>query len=143
MTDLSELPDEAALLELATQIAVAILDPTPGVGAGRQRRIEFTPLRSLGLTATRVRSARAIELVESALLAIVLGAAGGIEAIFSVLAIHEQVAPPTINLDSPDPQCDLDYVPNASRRQAIRTALSNSFAFGGNNSTLVVRRLVA
>jgi 3-oxoacyl-[acyl-carrier-protein] synthase II len=70
-----------------------------------------------------------------------LGAAGGIEAVFSALAVHEQVAPPTINLVNPDPQCDLDYVPNAARRMKIDVALSNSFGFGGTNGSLVFRRL--
>jgi 3-oxoacyl-[acyl-carrier-protein] synthase II len=70
-----------------------------------------------------------------------LGAAGGIEAIFSVLAIRDQVAPPTINLDHPDPDCDLDYVPHEARRMKIDVVLSNSFGFGGTNSTLVFRKL--
>jgi 3-oxoacyl-[acyl-carrier-protein] synthase II len=70
-----------------------------------------------------------------------LGAAGGIEAIASVLALRDQVSPPTINLDTPDPQCDLDYVPNTARKMAIRTALSNSFGFGGTNGTLIFIRL--
>ncbi len=70
-----------------------------------------------------------------------LGAAGGMEAIASVLAIRDQVSPPTINLDNPDPQCDLDYVPNTARKMAIRTALSNSFGFGGTNGTLIFTRL--
>ena len=66
-----------------------------------------------------------------------LGAAGGIEAIFTILAIRDQVSPPTINLQNPDPQCDLDYVPNTARKMTIRAALSNSFGFGGTNGTLV------
>jgi 3-oxoacyl-[acyl-carrier-protein] synthase II len=70
-----------------------------------------------------------------------LGAAGGIEAVFSVLAIRDQVAPPTINLENQDPQCDLDYVPNSARRMKIEVALSNSFGFGGTNGTLVFARL--
>jgi 3-oxoacyl-[acyl-carrier-protein] synthase II len=70
-----------------------------------------------------------------------LGAAGGVEAIFSILALREQVSPPTINLRTPDPQCDLDYVPNEARRMPIRVALSNSFGFGGTNGTLVFARL--
>ncbi len=69
-----------------------------------------------------------------------LGAAGGVEAVFSVLALVNQVSPPTINLTTPDPQCDLDYVPNAARQMQIRTALSNSFGFGGTNGTLVFTR---
>jgi 3-oxoacyl-[acyl-carrier-protein] synthase II len=70
-----------------------------------------------------------------------LGAAGGVEAIFSILAIRDQVAPPTINLMTPDPECDLDYVPNEARRMRIDTVLSNSFGFGGTNATLAFRRI--
>jgi len=70
-----------------------------------------------------------------------LGAAGGVEAVFSALAIRDQVSPPTINLRNPDPECDLDYVPNEARRMPIRAALSNSFGFGGTNGTLVLSRL--
>ena len=70
-----------------------------------------------------------------------LGAAGGIEAIFSALAIYHQISPPTINLDNQDPQCDLDYVPNEARRMNINVALSNSFGFGGTNGTLVFRKM--
>lgn len=69
-----------------------------------------------------------------------LGAAGGIEAVFSLLALCDQVAPPTINLDHPDPECDLDYVPNAARNMRIDVVLSNSFGFGGTNGTLVFKR---
>jgi 3-oxoacyl-[acyl-carrier-protein] synthase II len=70
-----------------------------------------------------------------------LGAAGGVEAVFSVLAIRDQVSPPTINLKTPDPACDLDYVANTSRKMPIRVALSNSFGFGGTNGSLVLARL--
>ncbi len=70
-----------------------------------------------------------------------LGAAGGVEALFSILAIRDRVAPPTINLDDPDDGCDLDYVPHEARRMDIDIALSNSFGFGGTNGTLVFRRL--
>lgn len=70
-----------------------------------------------------------------------LGAAGGIEAIFTILAIRDQVAPPTINYTTPDPDCDLDYVPNEARSMKIDLALSNSFGFGGTNGTLAFRRL--
>ena len=69
-----------------------------------------------------------------------LGAAGVVEAIFSVLAIRDGVAPPTINLHTPDPDCDLDYVPNVARQLAIDSALSNSFGFGGTNGSLIFRR---
>ena len=70
-----------------------------------------------------------------------LGAAGGIEAVFSTLAVYEQVAPPTINLVNPDPQCDLDYVPNSARRMKIDVVISNSFGFGGTNGSLVFRKI--
>jgi 3-oxoacyl-[acyl-carrier-protein] synthase II len=70
-----------------------------------------------------------------------LGAAGGIEAIFSVLAVHHQIAPPTANLRDPDPACDLDYVPLAAREMRIRAGLSNSFGFGGTNGTLIFSRI--
>jgi len=70
-----------------------------------------------------------------------LGAAGGVEALITVLAIHHQVSPPTINLANPDPACDLDYVPNTAREMPIEAALSNSFGFGGTNGTLAFRRL--
>jgi len=70
-----------------------------------------------------------------------LGAAGGAEAIFSVLAIRDQVAPPTINYQTPDPECDLDYVPNEARQMRIDYALSNSFGFGGTNGTLIFKRV--
>jgi len=68
-----------------------------------------------------------------------LGAAGAVEALFSILAIRDQVLPPTINLDSPDPECDLDYVPNVARDAQITTVISNSFGFGGTNGSLVFR----
>lgn len=69
-----------------------------------------------------------------------LGAAGGVEAVYSVLALHNQIAPPTINMMEQDPQCDLDYVPNTAREMKIEYALSNSFGFGGTNGTLVFKR---
>ena len=69
-----------------------------------------------------------------------LGAAGGLEAGITALAVREQIAPPTINLDEPDPACDLDYAPNAKRPMRIRYALSNSFGFGGTNGTLLFKR---
>ena len=69
-----------------------------------------------------------------------LGAAGGIEAVFSVLAIHEKILPPTINYEFPDPECDLDYVPNEPRKQEVEYVLSNSFGFGGTNACLIFKR---
>src|SRR5690606_20058477 len=69
-----------------------------------------------------------------------LGAAGGVEAIFSVLAIKEGIVPPTINYETPDPECDLDYVPNEARKMEVRAALSNSLGFGGHNATLIFKK---
>ena len=69
-----------------------------------------------------------------------LGAAGGVEALATVLSLYHGVIPPTINLETPDPACDLDYVPGAAREAGINTALSNSFGFGGTNGTLVFKR---
>jgi len=70
-----------------------------------------------------------------------LGAAGAVEAVFSILALVNQVSPPTINLQTPDPACDLDYVPNTARKMPIRTAVSNSCGFCGTNGTVVFSRL--
>ncbi len=69
-----------------------------------------------------------------------LGAAGGIEAVFSILAIRDGILPPTINLDHPDPLCDLDYVPHQARKVDVNVALSNSFGFGGTNATIIFRK---
>ncbi|MEN2995005.1 MAG: beta-ketoacyl-ACP synthase II [Thermodesulfovibrio sp.] len=69
-----------------------------------------------------------------------LGAAGGVEAIFTVLSIYEGIIPPTINLDNPDPECDLDYVPYKAKKKEIRYAMTNSFGFGGTNSSLVFKK---
>jgi 3-oxoacyl-[acyl-carrier-protein] synthase II len=70
-----------------------------------------------------------------------LGAAGGVEAVYSALAVREQIAPPTINIFNQDPECDLDYVPNTARKMRIDAALSNSFGFGGTNGTLVFTKV--
>jgi len=69
-----------------------------------------------------------------------LGAAGGIEAVFSVLALHRGILPPTINLEQPDPECDLDYIPNKAREAKVQVALSNSFGFGGVNACVLFKR---
>jgi len=69
-----------------------------------------------------------------------LGAAGGVEAVISVLAIDRGILPPTINLENPDPECDLDYIPNTARKAQVEIAMSNSFGFGGTNACLVFRR---
>ncbi len=72
-----------------------------------------------------------------------LGAAGVVEAIFSILAIRDNVAPPTINYHTPDTDCDLDYVPNTARRMPIDVVLSNSFGFGGTNGSIIFKRFSA
>jgi 3-oxoacyl-[acyl-carrier-protein] synthase II len=69
-----------------------------------------------------------------------MGAAGAVEAVFTTLAIRDQVMPPTINIRTPDPECDLDYVPDTARRAPIGVALSNSFGLGGHNATVVFAR---
>ena len=69
-----------------------------------------------------------------------LGGAGGLEAGIAVLAIRDQIAPPTINHETPDPACDLDYVPNVARPMKINVAMSNSFGFGGTNGGLIFRK---
>ena len=69
-----------------------------------------------------------------------LGAAGSTEAIFSLLAIRDGIIPPTINYEVPDPECDLDYIPNVARRQPLTVAMSNAFGFGGTNATLIFRK---
>ena len=69
-----------------------------------------------------------------------LGAAGGVEFVAAVKSIQEQILHPTVNLENPDPECDLDYIPEGPRRVEVRNVLSNSFGFGGHNVTLLVRR---
>jgi len=105
-----------------------------------------TPLGDLAETVAikRVLGASAMRAAISSTKSVtghLLGAAGAVEALFTILAIRDQVAPPTMNLDNPGPQCDLDYVPNAARKMKIEVALSNSFGFGGTNGSLVFRRL--
>jgi 3-oxoacyl-[acyl-carrier-protein] synthase II len=72
-----------------------------------------------------------------------LGAAGGVETLILAMAIKEQIIPPTINLENPDPECDLDYVPNKARKTRVRTAMSNSLGFGGHNATIVLKEYEA
>jgi 3-oxoacyl-[acyl-carrier-protein] synthase II len=69
-----------------------------------------------------------------------LGAAGSTEAIFTILSLRDGILPPTINYEEPDPECDLDYVPNVARRKAIQIAMSNAFGFGGTNATLILKK---
>ena len=70
-----------------------------------------------------------------------LGAAGGVEAIYSIMAIESGILPPTINYNTPDPECDLDYVANQAREAKVNVCLSNSFGFGGTNGTLIFKSL--
>ena len=70
-----------------------------------------------------------------------LGASGGVELIISILALRDGLIPPTINYDTPDPKCDLDYTPNQPRERKIDVAMSNSFGFGGHNASIIVGRL--
>lgn len=70
-----------------------------------------------------------------------LGGAGGIESVFTALAVHHQLSPPTINLEYPDPECDLDFVPGSARALPIQGAMKNAFGFGGTNGTLILRRV--
>jgi 3-oxoacyl-[acyl-carrier-protein] synthase II len=72
-----------------------------------------------------------------------LGAAGGVESVITVLTIHHGQIPPTINYEVPDPECDLDYVPNVARSLPVQVALTNSFGFGGTNASLVFRKFTA
>jgi 3-oxoacyl-[acyl-carrier-protein] synthase II len=72
-----------------------------------------------------------------------LGGAGGVEAIFTILTISRGIIPPTINYQTPDPGCDLDYVPNVARKASVRIALSNSFGFGGTNAVLAFKKFEA
>jgi 3-oxoacyl-[acyl-carrier-protein] synthase II len=69
-----------------------------------------------------------------------MGAAGGVEAIITTLALRDGILPPTINYEEPDPECDLDYVPNTARKADIRIAASNSMGFGGHNAVLLLRK---
>jgi 3-oxoacyl-[acyl-carrier-protein] synthase II len=71
-----------------------------------------------------------------------LGGAGGIETVFTALAISDGIIPPTINLDHPDEECDLDYVPNKARKMVVQSAMTNSFGFGGTNATLILKKYV-
>ena len=69
-----------------------------------------------------------------------VGAAGGVEAVFSVLSLKHNIIPPTINYEFPDPECDLDYVPNTAREKKVDYVMSNSFGFGGTNAVLLFKR---
>jgi 3-oxoacyl-[acyl-carrier-protein] synthase II len=105
-----------------------------------------TPLGDLGevMAAKKVFGEHAGKLAMSSTKSVtghLLGAAGGVEAIFSILALRDQVLPPTINLDEPGEGCDLDFVPNTAREAKVEVVLSNSFGFGGTNGSLAFRRI--
>lgn len=107
-----------------------------------------TPLNDMGETRAikTVFGKRAAEIAVSSTKSMtghLLGGAGGIEAVFTALALHHQIAPPTINLENPDPECDLDYIPGEARSMKIRAAMSNSFGFGGTNAVLIMKRYEA
>ncbi len=106
-----------------------------GTGTEENDKIETLAIRQVfGDHAKDV----AISSVKS-MLGYLIAAAGAVELITCVLAIRDGVVPPTINYETPDPNCDLDYVPNVSRKMAVRAALSNSFGFGGQNDTLIIK----
>jgi 3-oxoacyl-[acyl-carrier-protein] synthase II len=105
-----------------------------------------TPLGDVGETRAikRVFGDHAYKLAVSStksMMGHLLGAAGAVEAIVCLLAMQEGVIPPTINYDTPDPDCDLDYVPNTARQAEVCVALSNAIGFGGHNATLVMARV--
>ena len=100
---------------------------------------DIAETRAIHLALTSAATSTAVSSTKS-MTGHLLGAAGGVEAIFTVLAMRDGIMPPTINIDNPDPDCDLDYVPNTAREKSIRAALSNSFGFGGTNATLVFQR---
>jgi 3-oxoacyl-[acyl-carrier-protein] synthase II len=138
-------PDDGAGAALAMENALRDAGIAPGDVQYLNAHATSTPLgdKAESLAIRRAFGAAADKLAVSSTKSMtghLLGAAGVVEAIFSVLAIRDNVAPPTINLDAPDPECDLDYVPHTARKMKIDVSLSNSFGFGGTNGTLIFRR---
>ncbi len=138
-------PDDGAGAALAMQNALRDAGIAPGDVQYLNAHATSTPLgdKAESLAIKRAFGPAAAKLAVSSTKSMtghLLGAAGVVEAIFSVLAIRDNVAPPTINLAAPDPECDLDYVPNTARQMKIDISLSNSFGFGGTNGTLIFRR---
>ncbi|QTF94145.1 beta-ketoacyl synthase N-terminal-like domain-containing protein, partial [Halomonas sp. BM-2019] len=133
-----------AALSMANAIRDARLDPAA---------IDYINAHGTSTPAGDLAESRAVEQVmgeaaksvavssTKSMIGHLLGAAGAVEAVFSILAIRDQVAPPTINLDNPQEGCRLDYVPHTAREMTIDVALSNSFGFGGTNGTLVFSRV--
>jgi len=135
---------EGARLAMANALADAKLDPSEVQYVNAHATSTELGDRAETLALKRCFGAHAPKLAVSSTKSMtghLLGAAGAVEAIFSILAIRDHVAPPTINLDNPGEGCDLDYVPNVARRMPISVALSNSFGFGGTNGSLIFRKL--
>jgi 3-oxoacyl-[acyl-carrier-protein] synthase II len=135
---------EGARLAMANALADAKLDPSEVQYVNAHATSTELGDRAETLALKRCFGAHAPKLAVSSTKSMtghLLGAAGAVEAIFSILAIRDGVAPPTINLDNPGEGCDLDYVPNVARRMPISIALSNSFGFGGTNGSLIFRKL--
>jgi 3-oxoacyl-[acyl-carrier-protein] synthase II len=138
-------PEDGAGARLAMQNALRDADIAPDAVQYLNAHATSTPLGDRAETKAikQAFGAHAAKLAVSSTKSMtghLLGAAGVVEAILTVLALRDQVAPPTINLANPDPECDLDYVPNTARQMTIDVAVSNSFGFGGTNGTLVFRR---
>jgi 3-oxoacyl-[acyl-carrier-protein] synthase II len=135
---------EGARLAMANALKDAQLNPEDGQDINAHATSTELGDRAETIALKRAFGAHAAKLAVSSTKSMtghLLGAAGAVEAIFSILAIRDQVAPPTINLDNPGEGCDLDYVPKTARRMSIRAALSNSFGFGGTNGSLIFRAL--
>jgi len=104
--------------------------------------VENDKIESLAIRAVFGEQAKSVPISSvKSMLGHLIAAAGAVELITCILAIRDGVLPPTINYKNPDPACDLDYIPNAPRRAEVRNCLSNSFGFGGQNDTLIVKRI--